>query len=421
MSFITHFLIVASYGTFAAAAGFLLPQFMPHWEPIYCYALAGGGFALSAFLHDFIARRLEQRDNLAQLDQAFDEIDELREVNRGLIADVVRSREEMAVLCEVVENAAGESNKAMVREMKVLQSQLGQFGNPQEQKHANSQLRAATEVPEPEAPKRVARGEGRGTPAPETPVAKEEILAHIREALETNRIDLYLQPIVSLPQRRVRHYEVFSRIRTHDGRLVTPAQYLEVAKEQDLIGTIDNLLLMRCVQLLRRTEKRQSHVNFFVNISLHTLNDGEFMQQFIDFMSHNPSLATRLIFEITQRDVMALSDTVWEQLGRLGELGFRFSMDQVDDLEIDFQSLAQNQFRFIKVPINLILTLPEDSADWVHPRTLKAKSGVSEISLVVERIEKEVDVIEVLEYGFDYGQGHLSGAPKPSREEANAA
>ena len=117
----------------------------------------------------------------------------------------------------------------------------------------------------------------------------------------------------------------------------------------------------------------------------------------------------------------ALTETVWQQLGRLGELGFRFSMDQVDDLEIDFQTLAQDQFRFIKVPINLIMTLPEDGADWVHPRTLKAKSAVSEISLVVERIEKETDVIEILEYGFDYGQDYLFGAPKPSREEADAA
>ena len=177
---------------------------------------------------------------------------------------------------------------------------------------------------------------------------------------------------------------------------------------------------MRCVQLLRRTEKRQNHVNFFVNISIHTLNDGELMNQFIDFMADNPPLAARLIFEITQAEVAALSEIIWQQLGRLGELGFRFSMDQVDDLDIDFKFLSLAKFRFIKVPISLILTLPEDGIDWVHPRTLKAKSGVSEISLVVERIEKEADVIEVLEYGFDYGQGYLFGAPKPSREEANS-
>jgi len=39
----------------------------------------------------------------------------------------------------------------------------------------------------------------------------------------------------------------------------------------------------------------------------------------------------------------------------------------------------------------------------------------------VERIEQESDVIEVLEYGFDFGQGFLFGAPRPSRDEADAA
>lgn len=162
-------------------------------------------------------------------------------------------------------------------------------------------------------------------------------------------------------------------------------------------------------------------MNFFVNISIHTLNDGELLNQFIDFMAHNPPLAARLIFEITQAEVAALSRIIWQQLGRLGELGFRFSMDQVDDLDIDFEFLSLTKFRFIKVPISLILTLPEDGIDWVLPWPLKAKSGVSEISLVVERIEKEADVIEVQEYGFNYGQGDLFGAPNPSREEANAA
>jgi cyclic-di-GMP phosphodiesterase TipF (flagellum assembly factor) len=450
MSFITHFLILASYGVVAAAAGFVLPRALPQFEPIFCYMIAGAGFLATALLHEIISRRLGQQDGAEQLDQVYDEIDELREINRGLMPDVVRAREEMAVLAQVVETAADDSNQALVREMKVLQSQLSQFGDVKPPKAANADRRkAGTKRAPDKAERRTANAPTDATHdatgaaadnaagdaaddatgdalvltnrAPAQRVADEEILIHIREALESNRVDLYLQPIVSLPQRRTRHYEAFSRIRTADGRVVTPSQYIEVAKEQGLIGTIDNLLLMRCVQLLRRTEKRQNHVNFFVNISIHTLNDGEFINQFIDFMAHNPSLAARLIFEITQADVANLSETVWQQLGRLGELGFRFSMDQVDDLDIDFQFLGQSQFRFIKVPISLILTLPEDGVDWVHPRTLKAKSKVSEISMVVERIEKETDVIEVLEYGFDYGQGYLFGAPKPSREEADAA
>ena len=330
---------------------------------------AGASFLVAALLHEVFSRRLEQREIDGQLDQVYEEIDDLREVNRGLMADVVRAHEEMAVLCYVVETAADDTNQALVREMKVLQSQLGQFGDVRPPAAANASRasrrtggtrrrssadQASSLVPSPVPAQR----QPVAAPTPEDCFANEEILGHISEALETNCIGLYPQPIVSLPQRRARHFEAFSRIRTSDGRIVTPAQYIKVAKEQGLIGTIDNLLLMRCVQLLRRTEKRKNHVDFFVNISIHTLNDAEFMSQFIDFMAHNPSLAARLIFEITQSDVAALTETVWQQLGRLGELGFRFSMDQVDDLEIDFQILVQVQFRFIKVPINLIMTLP---------------------------------------------------------------
>ena len=439
-----HLFILASYGVVSAAAGFVLSQSVSQLAPTTCYLIAGAGFLAAALLHEIFSRRLEQRDLANQLDVAFDEVDELRDINRDLMADVVRAREEIAVLCDVVESAADDANQMLAREMKVLQSQLGHLesvrrpkaARPSRRKPSNKALQerqvanqaqeskveadadtdAVAEADAPYVLTNVASPQSY-----EGPVDEAEILGHIREALESNRVDLYIQPIVSLPQRRAQHFEAFSRIRTADGRIVAARQYLDAAKKQGLIGTIDNLLLMRCVQLLRRNEKRQSDVSFFVNISDHTLNDTEFLDQFIGFMASNPTLATRLVFEIAQRDVMGLSDTVLEQLAALGKLGFRFSMDQVEDLDIDFQALAQANFRFMKVPISLLLTLPEDGANWVHPRNLKAKSTVSEISLVVERIEQESDVIEVLEYGFDFGQGFLFGAPRPSRDEADAA
>ena len=439
-----HLFILASYGVVSAAAGFVLSQSVSQLAPTTCYLIAGAGFLAAALLHEIFSRRLEQRDLANQLDVAFDEVDELRDINRDLMADVVRAREEIAVLCDVVESAADDANQMLAREMKVLQSQLGHLesvrrpkaARPSRRKPSNKALQerqvanqaqeskveadadtdAVAEADAPYVLTNVASPQSY-----EGPVDEAEILGHIREALESNRVDLYIQPIVSLPQRRAQHFEAFSRIRTADGRIVAARQYLDVAKKQGLIGTIDNLLLMRCVQLLRRNEKRQSDVSFFVNISDHTLNDTEFLDQFIGFMASNPTLATRLVFEIAQRDVMGLSDTVLEQLAALGKLGFRFSMDQVEDLDIDFQALAQANFRFMKVPISLLLTLPEDGANWVHPRNLKAKSTVSEISLVVERIEQESHVIEVLEYGFDFGQGFLFGAPRPSRDEADAA
>jgi cyclic-di-GMP phosphodiesterase TipF (flagellum assembly factor) len=410
----THLFILVSYAVVSAAAGLVLSRSLVPLAPMMGYLIAGAGFLAAALVHEVFSRRSEQRDLLGQLDVAFDEIDDMREATHDLKESLARAREEMMVLSAAVETAAEGTNEALVREMKVLRSQLGHMKKVDRPKGA----RPGREKPSNRS--QTAPPASEMTSA-ELNINREEILGHIREALETNRVDLYLQPIVSLPQRRTRHYEAFSRIRTSDGRIVAAQQYLDVAKQEGLIGTIDNLLLMRCVQLLRRNEKRQNDISFFVNISQHTLNDEDFLAQFIDFMASNPNLAARLVFEIAQQDVAALSEVALAQLSRLGELGFRFSMDQIDTLEIDFEGLARAHFRFVKIPINLLVTLPVDGADWVHPRSLKAKSAVSEISLVVERIEQESDVIEMLEYGFDYGQGFLFGAPRPSREEARAA
>jgi uncharacterized protein YecA (UPF0149 family) len=52
----------------------------------------------------------------------------------------------------------------------------------------------------------------------------------IHEALAENRVDLYLQPVVSLPQRRTIFYESFTRLRAADDRVMMPAEYLSAAE-----------------------------------------------------------------------------------------------------------------------------------------------------------------------------------------------
>src|SRR5580700_7273846 len=49
---------------------------------------------------------------------------------------------------------------------------------------------------------------------------RDGIVAAIRSAIEGSRIELYLQPIVTLPQRKVRYYEALSRLKADNGDLV---------------------------------------------------------------------------------------------------------------------------------------------------------------------------------------------------------
>ncbi|MFX8852638.1 EAL domain-containing protein, partial [Acinetobacter baumannii] len=61
-------------------------------------------------------------------------------------------------------------------------------------------------------------------------LGEEGYLAIIKQAIEANRIDLHLQPVVTLPQRKIRFYETLTRLRTADGDTLYPADYIPIAE-----------------------------------------------------------------------------------------------------------------------------------------------------------------------------------------------
>ena len=141
-------------------------------------------------------------------------------------------------------------------------------------------------------------------------MADAQILEIVREALNQEKVDLFLQPIVSLPQRRRRYFECFSRIRGPNDTWIVPDQYLEVAKRAGLMGAIDNMLLFRGVQLVRRLQKHNADAGIFVNISEYTLADMKFLREFVAFMASNKDLAPYLVFELSQASLECHADEI---------------------------------------------------------------------------------------------------------------
>jgi len=453
MSLLTQLLIVACYAILALVAGVILSQSVAELPPYMAYGAAAVGFVVAVLSHEMIQRRRDARSHADALEGALDELDALRHLSRDLKADIGQTRSEMSQLCDVLESASSGSNQDLVRELNMLQAQLGRFseqrvdgGEPSPPLELEDiVLEGEAEVPvlelsdvseiEPEAtgpgseaapeaaaaepPPAKATGRRGGLPALRR--RDRGILTEAREALASNRIDLYLQPVVSLPQRKVRYYEAFSRLRTREGRVLTPDQYLDYAENAGLISTIDNLLLFRCVQLTRRHNRRRRPVAFFINISSHTLHDTDFLQQFADFLEGNRNLANSLVFEFGQPDVAAFPPPVRQYLARLARRGFRFSMDQVSTLDLDAVALEAMGFAFVKVPAALMLDGQGGRGARVHPHDLKEMLSRSDIDLVAEKIETERQVVEILDLKVDFGQGYLFGQPRQAREESEAA
>jgi cyclic-di-GMP phosphodiesterase TipF (flagellum assembly factor) len=249
-------------------------------------------------------------------------------------------------------------------------------------------------------------------------LTREGIHALITSAVDANRIDLYLQPIVTLPQRKVRFYEAVSRLRTDDGDVIPAADFLEHAEAAGLMPKIDNLLLFRSVQVMRRLQLKNREVGLFCNVSPSTLSDAVQFQHFLEFMEANRALASNLIFEFGQNAVRNFGPIENEALAALAERGFRFSMDTLQDLRVEPRDLTERSFKFVKVPAKLMLNRNAVGNGDIHVADLADLLARSGIDLIAERIESESMVVDLLDYDVRFGQGFLFSPPRPVRAEA---
>src|SRR5262249_3373502 len=112
------------------------------------------------------------------------------------------------------------------------------------------------------------------SPGPFDGKSEEEVAGIIREAIAEDRIDLYLQPIVTLPQRKVRFYEALSRLRLVDGKIITASDFIASARKAGFAPLIDQRLVLRCVQIVRRLAAKNRDVSLFLNIAPETLASG---------------------------------------------------------------------------------------------------------------------------------------------------
>jgi cyclic-di-GMP phosphodiesterase TipF (flagellum assembly factor) len=251
---------------------------------------------------------------------------------------------------------------------------------------------------------------------PAGPVEDPRVIAAVKDAVEANRIDLHLQPMVTLPQRKVRYYEAMSRIRDRDDNVIAACDFIETAEKHGAMPRIDEAVLLRCVQVLRRLLVRNKEVGLFCNLSGTTLRDTDVFARCLDFLDANRALAPSFVLEIKQSTLRSLGPVESEHLAALAQRGYRFSIDNVTDLRFEPRELADRSVRFVKVPAALLLD-PARASD-IHPSDLSDMFGRFGIDLIAERIEGERAVVDLLDYDVRFGQGFLFSPPRPLRTDA---
>lgn len=237
-------------------------------------------------------------------------------------------------------------------------------------------------------------------------------LLAVGEALRDDAVDLYVEPTVSLPERKPTHMECYGGVRGSDGNPLTVDQDLDISGREALMASIENALLMRSLSRIEAIDTGGAPgAGCFYNVAAFSLGDRNFFGGLIGHLQALPDLCAKLVLEFPQAALMQHGENAVQDLVRLHELGVRYSIDEVTDLEIDFESLVGFGFRFAKVGAKFIRVQAKTADD---PETVHGLSKFLKelgVEMIVENVDSDLSLVELIGFEMSFGQGPLFGPP----------
>ncbi|MCR4521248.1 MULTISPECIES: EAL domain-containing protein [Bosea] len=251
--------------------------------------------------------------------------------------------------------------------------------------------------------------------------AEAERAALIGKALSEGRLEVHLQPIVSLPQRRTCGYEALARLRLDENTLLLPHEFIETVETRGFGPTLDALVLTRALAIARHLGSKDGGIFVSCNFSRATWNSSRALAALTRILDKYRDHTAHLVIEMPQAVFRELDPTSLGLLGAMSANGVRFALDQLVDLRLDPSALFDRGIRYVKAPAALLQAhldgrIQSDIAAG-DLATLLARVSVT---LVADQVEDNPAAADMIELGATMGQGLAFSPPRPVKPEVFA-
>jgi diguanylate cyclase len=242
------------------------------------------------------------------------------------------------------------------------------------------------------------------------------LAADLREALEQDEVDVYVQPKVSLATGEVVGAEALVRW-THP-RLgpLNPEQFIPAAEQTGVIRALTMYVVRQGLEQCRSWRDAGLDLDISVNLSARNLFDTHLVEDIGEAIMSAGVPAAALTLELTESTVMGESHRANAVLEGLHELGVGLS---VDDFGTGYSSLTHLRnlpVTELKVDKSFVMTMTVNDPDAVIVRTLVDLGRSLGLRTVAEGVES-TEARELLSsFGCDQAQGYLFSRPLPGAQ-----
>ncbi len=235
----------------------------------------------------------------------------------------------------------------------------------------------------------------------------------ILKALEEDRFETWFQPILSVKERTVHHYEVLVRMRNPDGGILIPGAFIDIAESFGIIGSIDRVITEKAMRIQAELSRKGRPLTFCINLSGKDLGDEDFLTFLSSKIAETGASPSNLVFELTETAAVYNLDEAKAFIKELKSIGCSFSLDDFGVGFSSFRYLQELGVDYIKIDGSFVKKITENGNDRLFVKAIADIARGMGIRTIAEFVENE-EILELLEeLGVDYAQGYHTGRPRP--------
>ena len=242
-------------------------------------------------------------------------------------------------------------------------------------------------------------------------IADTDWSTRIKNAMREGTLTIYFQPIVSTKDHSVLCHEVLLRLADRpDCPPIHPAAFMSSVQRAGQAARLDRFVITRAAEALANNPEAHLSVNISGS-SFATPDFGDFVEGVLAKYSVEPE---RMIFELTENEVISNLQKACSLMGSLRARGFRFALDDFGAGASSLSYLRSLPIDVIKIDGSFIRSLEEAPFNQAIIRAVQAIATALKIPVVTEYVET-IGICElVTSMGVEYVQGYLAGRPKTS-------
>jgi diguanylate cyclase (GGDEF)-like protein/PAS domain S-box-containing protein len=240
---------------------------------------------------------------------------------------------------------------------------------------------------------------------------------YLRRALGRDELSLYYQVQVDMNGKAV-SAEALVRWEQPQRGWVSPAQFIPLAEETDLILLIGHwVLLQGCMTLVRWAKHPETNdLKLAVNVSARQFRQDDFVEQVQNILKESGANPHRLKLEITESLIMDNVDDTITKMHAIKKLGVGFSMDDFGTGYSSLSYLQRMPLDQLKIDQAFVQNLVDDSQDAAIIRIILALGKSLGLTVIAEGVENDMQWDYLNKYGCAVFQGYLFGKPMPLDE-----